>query len=166
MRNLGILSSLLLLLTLADSIEACSCNVVYTPKTEFHKAEAVFVGEVEKYDPITEVASVRITEAFKGGIAVGEVLTVGSPLSGEACGYGPELNAGTKHLFWAAGPWHQPADFSVDYCGRTATVELSGCVIETLEKRARWWRNPLSRLRILRWLGVSLGSCPHPRFAG
>jgi hypothetical protein len=164
---------LVVLLWLGATEQTLACTPTFGPiKSTFHHSLAVFTGVVESFDPASGLVEIRVEQIFKGRVEVGATLkTDWAELGGASCGYPQYLRNGRRILVWTYDPRGEfisskAVDFYVNPGGWTNTVEKSECVIGLLAKRSRWWRWPLSRIRVLRALGISTYSCDYTGGAG
>jgi hypothetical protein len=154
-RHLRLLAFMMVLAPFAPEAYACSCTTRDGPKGEFKAARAVFVGRVISYDG--EKARFAVVRAFKN--AERREISVASSPYGEACGYGLALRAGSEHLIYAFGPTE---DIETGTCTRTGPAAERACDRKYLIRRAWWWSNPLSSIRLMKWLGIRWKSCGRP----
>lgn len=153
----SIAAALVVSLAAATPIHACICNRA-SPKTAFHYADAVFVGDVTT--AINGDAIVAVVEVFKGRLpSTVEIFT--SP-TGESCGY-EGMSVGSRHLFYGYG---NSGEFETTSCTRTAKSSEAACDIALLRERAWWWRTWLSRIRVAKRLRLRLRHCDDDRRRG
>jgi hypothetical protein len=139
----------------ATEVHACSCIIADSPKTAFQEAKAVFLGEVLSYGE--DVATVRVIERFKG--VDHEQVELVTREDGAACGYGDLLELQSRHLFYAYDHAGGLPFLEVSACSRTTGEDHAECDLRYLRSRAAWWRSPLSRIRLLAWLGWERTPC-------
>ena len=140
---------ILLLLGLPSSSSACVC-VTLEQKSHFQASQLVFVGQLIERSADGGYV-LLVTESFKG-TKEGERVTIEG--WDYLCGEYPEEDDRRSFLVFAAptadsGIWARTCSPT-----RLATHSWAECDIKLLRRRAAWWKFPLSRLRLVRWLGV------------
>lgn len=123
----------------ARDAAACDCAPPPPPKEALEKAAAVFLAKVVKIEDDPKFAGLRrvhvtVERWWKGGVAA--QLTVCTPKSGAACGFG--FREGDRYLVYTyAEPGSK--EMFVSLCSRTATIEnakMSGDFRELGESKA------------------------------
>lgn len=115
----------------AASIGACTCNVRPPACFEYWRTEAVFVGTIQKVNPITEgsrfaseTVEVSVSEAFRG-VNTPSVTTSNYETS---CSF--RFKAGESFLFY--GALNKTNEFGTSFCTRTALLEKDPVDLEFL----------------------------------
>lgn len=154
--NLIRLTYAIALLSMGCAVFACSC-MLSGPKSAFHGAQAVFIGEVISI-PDSGPIKMRVIENFKGAAQPTIDVYVGY-LS--ECDYGFKVAPGTSHLIYAVAGWTERNELGVLGCSRSIpNPSPDYCDVRFLRSRAWWWRTFLSTFRPLQWLRIRWKACP------